>query len=353
MKPVEAHVTVAAATISNVTVAAATISNEKVEIQSRKTEDKTKKPGTENPKPEPKARKPVEDPNKPADVVDLANLDLTAPPKTANPHSSDAKPPAPDVKGPAAVAPVGKKAEERSQKTEVRSPKPEEKGPKTEAKTQTTEAKSPKAEDKGPKTEPKDQKPVETAEAQRPAEQPKAAPKKTEAKPPPPKRVLPPVPDDFDQALSAGKRAMAEGVRLMALNTPESKQQAACSFEEAEAMLQGAWARKSGDDTVMAAFKDLCKHVGVIGIVRNPFIKSKVRGLVVLNAEPSFSSGGKKLYYSWQQKAGEELNLRPEDMFQKVVGVRIYKPGVYKFELAVSDGGLGSSPVTVTVEVTE
>jgi len=59
------------------------------------------------------------------------------------------------------------------------------------------------------------------------------------------------------------------------------------------------------------------------------------------------------MYCVWEQVDGEEIGLRPEQMAQKRVAIRINRPGTYKFELAVSDGVRGGNPVTVTVEVTE
>ena len=184
---------------------------------------------------------------------------------------------------------------------------------------------------------------------------PKNPPQKTKPPPPakPPRPPPPPVPDDFDKALAAGKLVCDDAARLTALKTPEAKVQAACACDVAEAMLQGAWAKRPGDKAVLAAFAELSKYVNVIAIASNPVIKAKVRGLVVLDAAQSIVPKGKPMYCVWEQVDGEKLPLRPEDLSQKKVGLRIPCPGIYKFELAVSDGSLGGNPVTVTVEVVE
>ena len=161
------------------------------------------------------------------------------------------------------------------------------------------------------------------------------------------------MPEDFDQALAAGRLACAETARLSALEKEEAKAEAKCACDLAEAMLQGAWAKKPGDPDVLAAFTELSKYAKVIAIVSAPVIKAPARGLAVLNAELSIVPKGKPLYCVWEQVGGEKLPLRPEDLSQKKVGLRIPRPGIYKFELAVSDGSKGGNPVTVTVEVGE
>jgi hypothetical protein len=118
-------------------------------------------------------------------------------------------------------------------------------------------------------------------------------------------------------------------------------------------MYRGAWNQKPADEAVVAAFKDLSKHVGAIALVRSTTVRSKVKGLVVLDAEPSIVSKDRQMYCVWEQVAGEDLGLRPENLAQKKVGVRITRPGTYKFDLAVSDGVRGGNPVSVTVEVVE
>ena len=61
----------------------------------------------------------------------------------------------------------------------------------------------------------------------------------------------------------------------------------------------------------------------------------------------------KTMYYAWEQVDGKDLNLRREDLNKKLVGLKIKDPGVYKFELTVSDGARGGNPVTVIVTIAE
>ena len=112
-------------------------------------------------------------------------------------------------------------------------------------------------------------------------------------------------------------------------------------------------AQRAGDEAVTAAFRELSRYVGAIGFVRSTYVKTRVRGLVVLDAESSIVGKDRPLYCVWEQVGGEDLGLRPENMAQKKVGIRVTRPGVYKFELAVSDGARGGNPLTVTVEVLE
>jgi hypothetical protein len=184
-----------------------------------------------------------------------------------------------------------------------------------------------------------------------------------------PKRPLPPIPTEFSDAMSAGKKALAEGEqRLESIQkdktlAPEKIEEtrilAAQCFDEAEAMFRAAWAQKPSDPAVLEAFDNVAKHSGAIALAKNLYITAKVRGLIILDAEPSIAPIDKKtgkpkpLYYSWEQSDGEELDLRTEEMAYKKVKVRIPKAGIYKFDLAVSDGAKGGNPVTVTVEVVE
>ncbi|HEY3323786.1 MAG TPA: tetratricopeptide repeat protein [Planctomycetota bacterium] len=201
------------------------------------------------------------------------------------------------------------------------------------------------------KTAPKPE-PAETKNA--PPAEPKPAPKKPAPKPAPPKKAPPPVPPDFEQALAAGMRALQEGQKLSATGTEDAKQKASDCFDEAEAMLRGALAQKPEEPRPMAALKELAKHVHTIALVRSGlYQKTKVRGLVVLDAETSIVPADRPMYCVWEQVDGEELGLRAEDLAQKRVCFRIKKPGIYKFQLAVSDGQRGGNPVTVTVEVSE
>lgn len=183
---------------------------------------------------------------------------------------------------------------------------------------------------------------------------PNPAVRKVEAPKEPPRvaRPLPPVPATFEGALAAGKAAVARGKKLLDDNSQETKDHIQECWDEAEAMLRGAWALKPDDLEVKAQFEDLAQQVGVIALVKSPMLISKPNGLVVLNAEPSIVfPEGKTMYYAWQQVDGKELNIRHEDLDKKMVGLRIKNPGTYKFELVVSDGTRGGNPVTVVVEV--
>ncbi len=165
-------------------------------------------------------------------------------------------------------------------------------------------------------------------------------------------KPLPPVPATFEAALAAGKRAVARGNALLEENSERTKNEIQDCWDEAEAMLRGAWTLKPDDLEVKAQFEELAKQVGVIALVKSPVLISKPNGLVVLNAEPSIVfPEGKVMYYAWQQVDGKELNIRHEDLDKKMVGLRIKNPGTYKFELVVSDGTRGGNPVTVVVEV--
>jgi hypothetical protein len=169
------------------------------------------------------------------------------------------------------------------------------------------------------------------------------------------KKPLPPIPTEFDDAMTAGKRAFDDGVASSSGKTEEAKQKAAESFDVAEAMFRGAWAQKPGDEKVVSAFKELARYIGAIALVKNTMVKAKVNGLVVLDASACIAPKD-VLYCAWEQVDGESLSLRPEALVpnaEKKVGFRIRSPGTYKFDLAVSDGVRGGNPVTVTVEVSE
>jgi len=179
------------------------------------------------------------------------------------------------------------------------------------------------------------------------------AEKRAEQRPAFPKKPLPPIPSDFDECMEAGKKAFTEALGHAELKTEEDKAKAAEFFDVAEAMYRGAWAVHPGNDAVVSAFRDLAEHIGAIALVKNQTVKSKARGLVVLDGESSIAPKDKPLFCVWQQTAGEDLGLRPETMNDKTAKVRIFRPGTYKFDLAVSDGIRGGNPVTVTVEVGE
>ena len=193
-------------------------------------------------------------------------------------------------------------------------------------------------------------------------------------------KPLPAIPESFDAALSAGKRALNHGLQLlqesadlMKQSDDESKQNDDASrqraeayrlkadtlkndaldcWDEAESMFRGAWDQKPEDPAVKAQFKELAKQVGVIALVKSSTVTCKPNGLVVLSAEPSIIyPEDKKMYWVWQQIDGKALDLRREQLDKQMVGLRIKVPGVYKFELVVSDGSRGGNPVSVTVEV--
>ena len=193
------------------------------------------------------------------------------------------------------------------------------------------------------------------------ADSPKPIPAKTavvskpkkDPRPVYPKKALPPIPKEFDAALAAGKRAFQDALGHAALKTEDDKIKAAQAFDEAEAMYRGAWALKPGDEGVISAFRELSEYIGAIALVKNQLVQTKAKGLVVLDAEASIGPQGKPLYCVWEQVEGEDLGIRPESLADKTVKFKIRKPGVYKFELAVSDGVRGGNPLTVTVEVEE
>ncbi|HLX63318.1 MAG TPA: hypothetical protein VKX17_18750 [Planctomycetota bacterium] len=186
-----------------------------------------------------------------------------------------------------------------------------------------------------------------------------AAPKEPLRDPVQKVKVMPPVPAKFEDALAAGKIALEKGNLLVtAAATPEAKDAAKKAaqdyWDEAELMFRGALALKPDDAEVRTQFEELAKQVGVIALVKDSYLTSKPKGLVVLNAEPSIIIPKEKpMWYAWEQVEGKDLGLRREEMDKKMVGLKIRIPGVYKFELTVSDGSRGGNPVTVTVEVRE
>ena len=177
--------------------------------------------------------------------------------------------------------------------------------------------------------------------------------------PPRARKPLPPVPAKFEDAMAAGIQALQRGAKLIEAAPPGEKKDAARKLaqddlNEAEAMLRGAWDMKPEDPEVLAQFEELAKQVGVIALARVTHLTSKPKGLVRLDAQPSLVFPKEKtLYYAWDQVEGKDLGLRSEDLNSKLIGLKIKDPGIYKFELTVSDGARGANPVTVTVEVRE
>jgi tetratricopeptide (TPR) repeat protein len=164
------------------------------------------------------------------------------------------------------------------------------------------------------------------------------------------KRPSLPIPADFDGALAAGRRALDSGSEVLKASD-EARIKSAQDFEEAEAMLRAARVYQPGEARLIAAFQELANHTGAVALVASSSVKAKPNGLVVLNAESSVGPKDKPLYFSWRQVDGEDLGLRPEQLADKKIGLRIPKAGVYKFDVAVSDGIKGGSPVSVVVEV--
>lgn len=76
------------------------------------------------------------------------------------------------------------------------------------------------------------------------------------------------------------------------------------------------------------------------------------KGVIILDGQKS-KPADKNLTYSWKQVGGDNLRLQPNALAKDRVGIRIYKPGDYKFELVVSDGENSSLPATVDLKVVE
>jgi hypothetical protein len=184
------------------------------------------------------------------------------------------------------------------------------------------------------------------------------------AAPPAPKpvaqpRLLPPIPERFEDALAAGKKALEQSLVLQEKfktgMTPEQRSKIQELQDLAEEMLRGAWNMDQNNPEVNEALQKLVEQVHVIALVKSSHLISKPRGLVVLNAEPTLIFPKEKgSYYAWEQQLDTdsiELPLRREDLAKKTVALRIKDPGIYKFELVVSDGSRGGNPVTVTVEI--
>jgi hypothetical protein len=76
--------------------------------------------------------------------------------------------------------------------------------------------------------------------------------------------------------------------------------------------------------------------------------------ILVLSGEKSQPGAGDgPLTYQWRQVSGLDLKLRPSDLAKNTVGLRIFRPGTYRFSLVVSDGQNQSAPAQVDVEVLE
>ena len=77
-----------------------------------------------------------------------------------------------------------------------------------------------------------------------------------------------------------------------------------------------------------------------------------VKGVIILDGTKS-RPVDKNLTYAWRQVGGDNLKLQANALAKDRVGIRIYKPGDYKFELTVSDGENVSLPATVDLKVVE
>jgi hypothetical protein len=77
-----------------------------------------------------------------------------------------------------------------------------------------------------------------------------------------------------------------------------------------------------------------------------------MKGVIILDGTKS-KPVDKNLTYTWRQVSGDNLKLQAAALAKDRVGIRVYKPGDYKFELIVSDGENSSLPVTVDLKVIE
>ena len=84
--------------------------------------------------------------------------------------------------------------------------------------------------------------------------------------------------------------------------------------------------------------------------VPNP--NNPMKGVIILDGTKS-KPVDKNLTYTWRQVSGDNLKLQAAALAKDRVGIRVYKPGDYKFELIVSDGENNSLPVTVDLKVVE
>ncbi len=65
------------------------------------------------------------------------------------------------------------------------------------------------------------------------------------------------------------------------------------------------------------------------------------------------SRPNKKLTYQWKQIGGEDLHLPPDRLNKDRVGLLVYVPGIYKFQLTVSDDQYTSQPTVLEINVVE
>ncbi len=72
--------------------------------------------------------------------------------------------------------------------------------------------------------------------------------------------------------------------------------------------------------------------------------------IVLLDGRPSVPKVP-GMMYQWRQTVGDDLKLKSEHIAKDRVGVRVYVPGRYEFELIVSVNGKSSKPAKVEVDV--
>ncbi len=82
---------------------------------------------------------------------------------------------------------------------------------------------------------------------------------------------------------------------------------------------------------------------------------SNYSDLVILDGSDSRANSANAsttLTYQWRQIRGDDLNLDETRLAKTRVGLRIYQPGDYAFELVVTANGVKSKPAVMTVSVT-
>jgi hypothetical protein len=72
---------------------------------------------------------------------------------------------------------------------------------------------------------------------------------------------------------------------------------------------------------------------------------------LILDGTKSNDPDDDKLIYEWKQVGGEQIPLKDTD--QGTLNVRFVQPGVYRFQLIVSDGIVASAPDEVILDVKE
>jgi hypothetical protein len=92
----------------------------------------------------------------------------------------------------------------------------------------------------------------------------------------------------------------------------------------------------------------------------NPAVKAtrppQQNRLIILDgtaSTPPRDKPDRQLTYTWKQTEGDNLTLSPTAMAKDRVGLYIYKPGTYKFQLTVNDNEHSSVPVEVELKVVD